>query len=61
MVLAENNDQDELAKLIQLILGCAVNCEDKERKCFAAGYFTKFAMFCNLNIFYIPFQVFLFK
>jgi len=29
--IAETNDRDELARLIQLILGCAVNCEDKEQ------------------------------
>ena len=34
LILAERNDKDELARLIQLILGCAVNCEDKERKFF---------------------------
>ncbi|XP_065069361.1 protein Hook homolog 3-like [Rhopilema esculentum] len=29
--IAENNNEDELSRMIQLILGCAVNCEEKEQ------------------------------
>eukprot|EP00794_Sanderia_malayensis_P008092 gene8092-8959_t len=30
--IAERNNEEELSKMIQLVLGCAVNCEDKERE-----------------------------
>lgn len=31
--LAEFNTKHELSRMIQLVLGCAINCEDKERRC----------------------------
>jgi len=30
--LADHNNKIELGKMLQLVLGCAMNCEDKERK-----------------------------
>ena len=29
-IIAERTDLVEMARLLQLILGCAVNCEDKQ-------------------------------
>ena len=29
-ILAEKNDKAELGRLLQLILGCAVNCDEKQ-------------------------------
>ena len=41
---AEFNNKIELGRMLQLVLGCAMNCEDKERK-----YLFVFIYFCNAS------------